>query len=56
MSAVIEEENLLKSYGGTVAVDDVSFTVAQGETSGILGRTGAGKTTTVAAARLFRRE
>ncbi|WP_433411306.1 hypothetical protein ACQP1V_22225 [Microtetraspora malaysiensis] len=31
MSAVIEKENLHKSYGGTVAVDDVSFAVAGGD-------------------------
>ncbi|MFG1867189.1 ABC transporter ATP-binding protein [Micromonospora arborensis] len=47
MSPVIEVENLHKSYGNAVAVDDVSFTVAQGEIFGILGRNGAGKTTTV---------
>lgn len=45
--AVIEVENLRKTYGGTAAVDDVSFTVEAGEIFGVLGRNGAGKTTTV---------
>ncbi len=44
---VIEVTNLRKAYGDTVAVDDVSFTVAAGEIVGILGPNGAGKTTTV---------
>jgi ABC-2 type transport system ATP-binding protein len=47
MPAVIEVQGLHKSYGDTVAVDDVSLTVAEGEIFGILGRNGAGKTTTV---------
>ncbi len=47
MPAVIEVQNLRKRYGDTVAVDDISFTVAEGEIFGILGRGGAGKTTTV---------
>ncbi|WP_129662765.1 ABC transporter ATP-binding protein [Phytoactinopolyspora endophytica] len=44
---IIEVTNLRKSYGDTVAVDDVSFTVDEGEIFGILGPNGAGKTTTV---------
>lgn len=44
---VIEVTNLRKTYGPTVAADDVSFTVAAGEIVGILGPNGAGKTTTV---------
>jgi ABC-2 type transport system ATP-binding protein len=46
-SPVIEVQGLHKRYGGTVAVEDVSFTVAEGEIVGLLGRNGAGKTTTV---------
>ncbi|HLH99995.1 MAG TPA: ABC transporter ATP-binding protein [Acidimicrobiales bacterium] len=44
--AVIEVDRLHKVYGTKVAVDDVSFTVDEGEIFGILGPNGAGKTTT----------
>jgi len=40
-------ENLRKTFGGVVAVDDVSFEVEQGTLLGIIGPNGSGKTTTV---------
>jgi ABC-2 type transport system ATP-binding protein len=47
MPAVIEVQDLHKEYGDTVAVDDISLTVDEGEIFGILGPNGAGKSTTV---------
>lgn len=44
---IIEVSALHKRYGSKVAVEDVSFTVDQGEIFGIVGPNGAGKTTTV---------
>ncbi len=47
MNNVIEVQHLHKTYGETVAVEDVSFTVQKGEIFGIVGPNGAGKTTTI---------
>ena len=43
----LELENVTKRYGATVALDDVSFTLAAGEVCGLLGENGAGKSTMV---------
>ncbi|HKA14807.1 MAG TPA: ABC transporter ATP-binding protein [Myxococcota bacterium] len=45
--AVLTVDRLCKTYGDTVAVEDLSFGVAPGEIVGLLGPNGAGKTTTI---------
>ena len=44
---MIEAKGLTKRYGDTLAVDDLSFSVAPGKITGFLGPNGAGKTTTM---------
>ena len=46
--AAIAVERLVKLYKTTRAVDDVSFRIARGSITGLLGGNGAGKTTTIA--------
>ena len=44
---MIEAERVSKRYGRTLAVDDLSFTVAAGQVTGFLGPNGSGKSTTM---------
>jgi len=44
---MLDAAHLSRSFGSRLAVDDVSFHVAPGETYGLLGPNGAGKTTTI---------
>ena len=43
----LDVSKLRKSYGNTLAVDDLTFSTAPGEIVGLLGPNGAGKTTTI---------
>jgi len=47
MGVAIEVVGLVKRYGGKLAVDGVSLSVAEGEAFGYVGPNGAGKTTTI---------
>jgi ABC-2 type transport system ATP-binding protein len=47
MGPVIQVSGVRKTYGKTVAVDEVSFEVNDGEIFGLIGPNGAGKTTTM---------
>lgn len=45
--SVIEVRDLRKDYGGSTAVDGISFDIRRGETFALLGPNGAGKSTTI---------
>ncbi|MGA7071044.1 ABC transporter ATP-binding protein [Bradyrhizobium sp.] len=47
-AAAIDVAHLVKVYNKTRAVDDISFSIARGSITGLLGGNGAGKTTTIA--------
>jgi ABC-2 type transport system ATP-binding protein len=47
MNPIVKVEGLRKTYGETVAVDEVSFEVQESEIFGMVGPNGAGKTTTI---------
>ena len=47
MRPIIQVSGVRKTYGPTVAIDEVSFEVNDGEIFGLIGPNGAGKTTTM---------
>ena len=48
-TAIISVEHFSMSFGTTKVIDDLSFDVKRGETFGLLGSNGSGKTTTIRA-------
>jgi branched-chain amino acid transport system ATP-binding protein len=47
MSAILEIDHVTRRFAGLIAVNDVSFTLDEGEILGVIGPNGAGKTTLV---------
>src|SRR5215469_9437677 len=44
---ILEVKNLTKKFGNFIAVNNISFSIKEGEIVGFLGQNGAGKTTTI---------
>ncbi|MBK7525772.1 MAG: ABC transporter ATP-binding protein [Saprospiraceae bacterium] len=47
MATILQTKNLTKSYGKTLALNNLTITIEQGQVVGILGPNGSGKTTTL---------
>jgi len=47
MGAIVQTEGLTKTYGSNRGIDDVTFSINEGEVFGFLGPNGAGKTTAI---------
>ena len=45
MPSLVSAKGVSKSYGSTVAVDNISFEIEKGKITGLIGPNGAGKTT-----------
>jgi putative ABC transporter, ATP-binding protein len=44
---VIDAKNIRKTFGKSLAIDDISFSIAEGQIFVFLGPSGSGKTTTI---------
>ncbi|PNS40059.1 ATP-binding cassette domain-containing protein, partial [Streptococcus suis] len=44
---MIQFDHITKTYGETIALDDLNLTIESGEIFGLIGHNGAGKTTTI---------